>query len=185
MVLPCTPGSGSCERLDGFGQPSVPGRAGVGSALGGGGFWSKSRKPQKSGGRGVREGIRTGKEIRDESTSQGMPGVGLSYEGQNDTRRALLRQNCSGQCEQDAGVGEGLRGQACVLTHVHSFSRQAPRDTLEGQKGTSQTQSLPSVEQKKNRSWTIGLEACGERSDGGGPAADRQHPVRQLCNRLG
>ena len=32
--------------------------------MGGGGFWSKSRKPQKSGGRGVREGIRTGKEIR-------------------------------------------------------------------------------------------------------------------------
>lgn len=77
--------------------------------------------------------------------------MGLSYEEQNDTHRALLCQKCSGQCEQDAGVGEGLQGQACVLTHVHLFSHQAPRDTLEGQKGTSQTQSLPSVEQEKKQ----------------------------------
>lgn len=91
--------------------------------------------------------------------SQWMPDAGLSYEEQSDTCRALLRQNCPEQREQGMGVGEGLRGHACIQTHKRSFILQALSKALRGQMVTSQTQSLSSVEQKKQRldnwSWRV------------------------------
>lgn len=51
--------------------------------------------------------------------SQWMPGMGLSYEEQSDTRGALLCQNCSGQCEQDVGEGGGLWDMP-AYKHTHA-----------------------------------------------------------------
>lgn len=41
-----------------------------------------------------------------------------------------------GRCEQDEGVGEGLRGHACKHTHMRSSILQAPSKALKGQTDT-------------------------------------------------